>query len=219
MWTIFFGIFTDGSNLLVNNCSLDHIHISPSLLFLSLLFPRFQNLNGSSKSPLRTSAPFPVEWHFPLPCSAGWQSELPGQNVLWWVMQELLSHWSPQCCRAGGFLGRWPHEPCQQKSEPLIPPWNSSCLLSSLSLMLLPDVTQKFSHQFQPIISKQIPKKTTSTPNLPQVQCLAWNVLFPVALCPPQWLHPKFHCIPGKLHTFTPGRSLAQSRNSDILSL
>lgn len=44
--------------------------------------------------------------------------------------------------RAGGFLGRWPHKPCQQKPEPLISPRNCS---HSHWARLLPDVTQHFS--------------------------------------------------------------------------
>lgn len=82
----------------------------------------------------------------------------------------------PSACRAGGFLGRWPHKPCQQKSDPLISPWNSSSL-SQAPAWCNPSI----SHWFWPTISKQIPKKTMRTPNLPQVQSLAWNVLLPVA--------------------------------------
>lgn len=121
----------------------------------------------------------------------------------------------PGACRAGGFLGRWPHKPCQQKSDPLISPWNCSPALLHWA-RLLPDVTQVFPIDSDQLFPNRFPRKPWGLQTCPR--CSAWHG---VCCCqwPQNWLHPMLHWIPGKLHTFTPGKSQAQSRNSDILLL
>lgn len=115
------------------------------------------------------------------PCSAGWQTELSVQNVFSWVMPELLiSLESPVPAGQVDFWGAGLTHRVSRNQNLSSPPGIAlpapllaepgSCLMSSA-----------FSHWFQPPLSKQIPKKTTSTPNLPQVLCWAWNVLLPVA--------------------------------------
>lgn len=140
------------------------------------------------------------------PCSAGWQSELSTQNVLWWVRQELLiSFKSPVPPGQVDFWGGGLINHVSRNQSLSSPLGITAACSHSHWARLLPDVTQCFPIDYKQLFPNRFPRKPTSTPKLPQVQCLAGKVLLPVALWPPQWLHPIFQWIPGKLHTFTPG--------------
>lgn len=215
MWKVLFGISTERSNLLVKNCSLDHIHIFPSLLFpatkpmVSKIWMEAAKAHwGPQNHPLWNDISL-------CPCSAGCQSELSIQNVSWWVMQELLILLkSPVPPGQVDFLGRWPHKPSQQKSGPLLSPWDYSCLLW-FSLRLLPAVTQRFPIDFNQLFPNRFPREPSALPTCPR--CSAGHGMW---CC--QWLsgpHSDSIQYSSGLQGSCTHLLLAQSRNSDILLL
>lgn len=92
---------------------------------------------------------------------------------------------------------------------------------------LLPSVNQLFPIDSNPLFPNRFTRKTTSTPLPTSPRCTAWHGTCcwsgagEVVLWSPQ-SHDGFvqhWWTPGDLHTFTPGKRLAHSSNSDILSL
>lgn len=161
---------------------------------------------------------FPVEWHFLLPvlCWLTVRAVTTKCVILGTARAAYLPDYLPGVpCASRWISGELASHTNSAEIRNLLSPWNCIPCSPSPWARLLPDVTQRFPIDSTPLFPNRFPRKPRALPACPR--CSACHGMC-CCQCPLQWLHPIFQSIPGRLHSFTPGKSLAQSINSDILS-